>query len=257
MPIIGASTMPIPGCAPWPDGDPWIQTFSGVEFHPLSPRSRDICIEDIAHALSHLCRFAGHVRTFYSVAEHSLRVSHEAERVATLGGYNDEDIRLHALEGLLHDATEAYLIDLPSPLKRSNPFKGYRIAEDRMRAALCGAFPDLPLHESPIVRGADRTLLSTEARDLLGPQPRIWTQPVPPPLPNTIHPMEPAVARDVFLDRYRDLVLAGPNAVGTCRQCAGAVRLRPEGGLAPMVRGLWGAQCATCLGYLGAWEDRP
>ena len=83
----------------------WIQTMSGVIFYPLDPRPEEIRIEDIAHALSHQCRFAGHCREFYSVAEHSVRVSRELPQEFMLWG-------------LLHDASEAYLVDLPRPIKR-------------------------------------------------------------------------------------------------------------------------------------------
>src|ERR1017187_10636100 len=78
-----------------------ITTFSGIHFWPLLPNPADIRIEDIAHALSNQCRFAGHAREFYSVAEHSVRVSQLCP---------PED----ALWGLLHDASEAYLTDVPA-----------------------------------------------------------------------------------------------------------------------------------------------
>jgi hypothetical protein len=83
-----------------PDGS--ITTFSGVLFRPLLPNPDDIRIADIAHALSQQYRFAGHTRTFYSVAEHSVRVS-------LLCRPDD------ALWGLLHDASEAFLTDVPAP----------------------------------------------------------------------------------------------------------------------------------------------
>jgi uncharacterized protein len=83
----------------------WIQTYTGKQFWPLSPLPEDIVIEDIAHALSMQCRFGGHVRTFYSVAQHSVHVSLLVEPQ-------------YALWGLLHDAAEAYLVDLPRPIKK-------------------------------------------------------------------------------------------------------------------------------------------
>src|SRR5271165_7548492 len=93
-----------PGSADNRKGD-WIQTYTGRVMYPLDPRPEEINIIDIAHALSNLCRFTGHVRTFYSVAEHSVRVSQHCD---------PKD----ALWGLLHDASEAYLADMSRPMKR-------------------------------------------------------------------------------------------------------------------------------------------
>lgn len=87
---------------------PWIQTHSGRKFHLLDPHPSEILIDDIAHALSQVCRFAGHSARFYSVAEHSVHVS----RIVPPE---------HQLAGLLHDATEAYLHDIASPLKKMLP----------------------------------------------------------------------------------------------------------------------------------------
>lgn len=86
------------------DRGKWIQTFSGKQFYALDPQPDDICIEDIAHALSRMCRYAGHCNKFYSVAEHSFLV---AENLAPE----------YQLAGLLHDASEAYLVDIPRPFK--------------------------------------------------------------------------------------------------------------------------------------------
>lgn len=93
-----------------------IQTFIGKLVDPLNLKMKDISIIDIAHCLSQLCRFTGHTNTFYSVAEHSLYVSHLLP---------DE----WKLAGLLHDASEAYLCDLASPVKRAIP--RYKIHEEQ------------------------------------------------------------------------------------------------------------------------------
>lgn len=86
----------------------WIQTYTGRRFFPLEPNPADVDIRDIAHALALETRFGGHSRVFYSVAEHCVRVSHEVEPP-------------HALWGLLHDAAEAYLADVPRPVKANWP----------------------------------------------------------------------------------------------------------------------------------------
>ena len=92
------------------EGVPWIQTHLGIQFIVLEPRFENIHIGDIAHALSMNCRFNGHCKDFYSVAEHSVHVS----RIL------DDDPNL-ALWGLLHDASEAYITDLPRPVKNAMP----------------------------------------------------------------------------------------------------------------------------------------
>ncbi|MEM4379972.1 MAG: hypothetical protein QXL01_04720, partial [Thermoplasmatales archaeon] len=87
-----------------PNGmEPWIETYSGKKFDYLAQSELDI--EDIAHALSNLCRFNGHTRVFYSVAEHSVNVSSMVP----------PELKIAAL---LHDAAEAYIGDVPSPLKQ-------------------------------------------------------------------------------------------------------------------------------------------
>ena len=93
----------------------WMQTHSGIQFWPLDPRPEDILIEDIAHALSNQCRFAGHCCFHYSVAQHSVLVS---ENVPA------QD----AMWGLLHDAGEAYLVDLPRLRSSTIPNWGISIA---------------------------------------------------------------------------------------------------------------------------------
>lgn len=85
-------------------------TYSGIEFAPTNIQVDNINIKDIAHSLSRICRFNGHIEGFYSVAQHSIKVS---ERLKDLG--YDERVQLC---GLLHDAAEAYLGDIPTPVKK-------------------------------------------------------------------------------------------------------------------------------------------
>lgn len=108
----------------------WMQTYSGRQFWPLDPRPDEIFVEDIAHALSMQCRYAGHCLRFYSVAEHSVLLSEWVER----DGMGIDAARW----ALLHDASEAYLVDVPRPVK---PFLGgYREAEARVMAAVAERF---------------------------------------------------------------------------------------------------------------------
>jgi hypothetical protein len=130
-----------------------ITTFSGIRFWPMLPNPDDILIADIAHALAHQCRFGGHAREFYSVAEHCVRVSQHCA---------PED----ALWGLLHDASEAFLCDVPAPLKELPAFEAYREAERRLQRAIAVRF-GLPEDQPASVTEADRVMLRIEMSDLL------------------------------------------------------------------------------------------
>lgn len=173
------------------NGD-WIQTFTGRVFYPLDPRPGDICFADISHPLSQLCRFGGHSRHFYSVAEHS---SILCEYFLRRG---DRDLARWAL---MHDATEAYLVDVPRPLKASLP--AYRVHEARLMSAICARF-GLPEEEPDAVREADRRILTDEARALMAPPPMRWATESE-PLGVTIVGVRPDVARATFAMRAREL----------------------------------------------------
>lgn len=137
----------------------WIQTFTGRAFWPLDPRVEEIESLDIAHALSMLCRYGGHTRHFYSVAEHCVLMS----RVVAPE---------HALWALLHDATEAYMVDVPRPIKRQMP--AYSAAEDALMVHICKRY-GLPLEAMPAeVKDADTRILLDERKRLLGAPPMPW-----------------------------------------------------------------------------------
>lgn len=132
-----------------------IQTFSGREFWPLNPEPEDIYIEDIAHALSLQCRFGGHSKKHYSIAQHSVLVSRYS---------NKED----ALSGLAHDFSEAYIADICSPVKRHLDFQFYRDAEYKLMHAISRRF-GLPQQQPESVTLADELVLAAEVRDLMTP----------------------------------------------------------------------------------------
>jgi hypothetical protein len=172
-----------------------IETFIGREFYPLAPSSGDVDIRDIAHALSNQCRFSGHCRSFYSVAEHSVRVSEWLSMC-------EAPIPLW---GLLHDASEAYLVDLPTPLKSHPVFaKVYRQAEKKLMKRICFRF-SLPIKEPIAVQLADAKLLATEVRDLMPANEKYWAKLEEFPLPDRIVPWSPTVAEGEFLRRYTKL----------------------------------------------------
>jgi len=171
----------------------WIQTVTGVRFYPCDPHADEVRIEDIAHALSNLCRFAGHTSHFYSVAQHSVLVS----QIVPFE---------HAFWGLLHDATEAYLVDLPRPVKRSAFLEGYRQLEHRLEEVIAERFGlAQPIPEE--VKRADLVLLATERRDLFSMRVGPWkTSECVAPLEAVIYPWSPDIARDRFLRRFDEIV---------------------------------------------------
>jgi hypothetical protein len=174
----------------------WMQTASGGRFWPLDPRPDEVRIEDIAHALSMQCRFAGHCRAFYSVAEHSVRVARHVEA-------RKAPPRV-VLAALLHDAAEAYVSDVVRPLKRFLP--EHSRAEGLVFGAIAEAF-NIPSELPWSVHDADETLLATEARDLMGADPDEWNL-VRDPLRWTIEPWAPAMARAEFLAMFESLQAA-------------------------------------------------
>jgi 5'-deoxynucleotidase YfbR-like HD superfamily hydrolase len=177
-----------------PDG--WMQTHTGKRFTPLNPRAEDIDIEDIAHALSNMCRFGGHTREFYSVAQHSVLAS---ELVP-------EHLQLAAL---MHDASEAYLVDVPRPIKRH--LTNYAELEDKVSRAIATRFAEFGLLASdfshPAVKLADNIMLVTEARDLLGVDARAQWGYQFDPLKWEVVPWPPAICKDAFMVRFHRLTV--------------------------------------------------
>ena len=173
---------------------PFIQTVSGRRFNPLEPDADEVDIADIARALSNQCRFGGNCRVFYSVAQHSCIVS---DLVAARG--HDVETVLWAL---LHDASEAYLVDLPHPLKhRSELGRLYAAAEHRLQAAICERF-GLPPTQPPVIKEVDRALLATERHAVAQVT---WEWPElegVEPLDLEIDPWLPDRALDEFLARF-------------------------------------------------------
>lgn len=170
----------------------WIATYTGKKVCPLDPRVDDIDIRDIAHALSHVCRFSGHVTDFYSVAQHSVLAAH----------YAPEDLKLAAL---LHDASEAYICDMSRPVKHDPRMAAYREAEHRLMGVIEEKFSVDCDHE--VIHDIDTRLLFTERRDLLPTSPEWggrWG--AVQPYAEVIRPWAPKEARERFLQLFYFLV---------------------------------------------------
>lgn len=195
----------------------FIWTASGKKFWPLDPRAEDICIADIAHALSNLCRFTGHVKQFYSVAEHSCHVANViGEECKRLG--RSKDMPQLMLAGLLHDASEAYLCDLSGPIKGATRFGAlYKRFEAGLQRAVEQHF-DCASLDSAFVRWADKVMLAREMRALL-PEgvvlPEYASVGVQGNVSDLENPWAPAVARWRFLEAYGEIRAA----VATAHDC--------------------------------------
>ncbi len=174
----------------------YMQTYTGKLYWPTDPSPDDVCIEDIAHHLSMLCRYTGATKYFYSVAEHSVLVSHMVSRE-------------NALAGLLHDATEAYLNDINRPLKYSPGMEGYRTIELLNWHVIARKF-DLPVILPKEVHQADNDILFHEMKALMPPPPNRtdWGMGLVPPghlQPNMIHGCDWSTAKHMFMKRYEEL----------------------------------------------------
>ena len=176
----------------------WIQTYSGRQFYPLAPRATDVKLRDIAHSLSLICRFSGHCREFYSVAQHSVLVAHAVARCGICYGASRGYVADVMAAGLLHDAHEAYIADITSPVKKE--LAGIDAIEQRIQQAIHEHFGLTPGADVlATVKHADRTACVTEARDLLGPTIHGWTIDYPAPWEDKIEPLAPVVAEREFL----------------------------------------------------------
>ncbi len=166
----------------------WMQTYTGKKFWPIDPRPEEIDIKDIAHALSMMCRYNGHCRKFYSVAEHSFIVSH----------FVPEEF---ALWGLLHDASEAYIADIVRPAKRFMP--EYTKTESKIMGAVCRKF-ELSILQPPIVKEVDVRICVDEAKSLMHDV-SDWELPSEGLGIERIACWSPEDAEEWFLDRFYEL----------------------------------------------------
>jgi len=177
--------------------NPTIRTVSGRLFDPRNPEDFEYTIEDIAHSLSHQCRYIGHCSWFYSVADHSIMACQIIR-----DRYPDRpDL---ALEALLHDASEAFLTDVASPIKALLP--DYQQLESRIQKEIAKQFR-IPHPMSPEVHLVDKQLLVAEMKVLFGSVIE-GLPPIPEPQePIEIYPddMDPDASYILFLKLFRSL----------------------------------------------------
>lgn len=146
-------------------GDGWIMTYTGRQFWPLDPRPEDVDIRDIAHALALKCRYGGHCSRFYSVAQHAVLVSQFVRRnVIDTQLYDKRERADLKLWGLLHDAEEAYLADIPRPVKPCIAI--WKSVSETVQSAVCDHF-QLPRSEPPEVKAIDTAMLWPEMKALM------------------------------------------------------------------------------------------
>jgi hypothetical protein len=168
----------------------FMQTYSGRQFWPVDPVPEEVDIRDIAHALSMQCRYAGHCLRFYSVAEHCV---HLARYVSTP----------NKPWALLHDASEAYLVDVPRPLKPYLP--GYYEAEKRVMDVVAEAFGLSSVMPSE-VKTADNRILIDERRQNMWPAFYEGGWPDVEPLGIELKFWDPEKAEIYFLDTFKRLM---------------------------------------------------
>lgn len=135
-----------------------MNVFSGHRIDPLHIKEENIYLEDIAHALSLLCRGNGHIKYFYSVAQHSLNCAKEAQR----RGYSKHVV----LSCLFHDASETYMSDLITPIKKQ--MKEYQVIEEQLLETIFQAFHiQLKNEEKLIWKEMDHLLLEAELKEMM------------------------------------------------------------------------------------------
>jgi len=175
-----------------------IVTYSGEVFDFNHPSRNVILIEDIAHSLALQCRYTGHTKKFYSIAEHSYRMS-----MANLPG--------DPMSRLMHDSAEAYISDIAYPIKRNLLYGIDRIPISLLEHDIINAIAiglGLFVIDLKSTKRGDRVMMATEVRDLM-PKERheMYSDYVggESPLKEKIKPFSPKKAEKLFLKRYYEL----------------------------------------------------
>ena len=170
----------------------YITTFTGINFFVDKYTEDDFDIVDIAHALSNNCRWAGHCSAYYSVAQHSVYVSRFMEKLK--------------MYGLLHDGSEAFACDMPTPWKEKLP--DFQKMENRLQNKIykkfLGAIPTDEEHE--YLKVYDRLMLDFEGSIFI----KNWHNPIDTSIIQQVDdlfdPWEPKEAKEMFLKEFRKLI---------------------------------------------------
>lgn len=172
----------------------YIGTYTNKRFHFMNPFEDEVCIEDIAQALSNMCRYSGHVRKFYSVAEHSVILAD-----FVMEKYDNADM---ALTALLHDASEAYIVDVPRPIK---PYlTNYQEIEDGISKVINKVFNISPM--CAIIKELDTNIVCDEAKVLFKSVPD-WVKYYK-EVGVTLKLYTPDESREVFMSKFEELIYA-------------------------------------------------
>ena len=173
----------------------WIETYTGKKVTPLNMKEEDLNIEDIAHSLALQCRFTGHCRQFYSIAEHSVRVAGVVTKLM--------------LEERIKNATDPLSISVPSDVfvkDTARPIKDTKRIEleNTIQGTITQRFL-LSGADAALIKKADNIMLATEAcclmRSVEG-----WNFPEPPLDESSFTPSAPNKAEQLFLARYKELI---------------------------------------------------
>lgn len=187
----------------------WMGTITGRDFYPLDPNAADVELVDVAHGLAFTCRYGGHTKRYYSVAEHCVLVSEVVECDARKAGMPPDFVKALALEALLHDSAEAYIGDMVRPLKHQPQMAEFRRAEERIEECVRERFGIVSTEQSrKVIKIIDDRILVDEITALItGPERYLQTDTLRDvePIGVMITGWSPELAQHRFIERYREL----------------------------------------------------
>lgn len=185
-----------------------IMQCNGQFIDPFAMTPAEVDIKVIASALSKICRFTGHLKKFYSVAQHSVHVAERImHQVYDNDKYTPKEAKAMVLAALVHDGSEAYIADIASPVKRHRSMEAYRAIEQQIQMAVDQRFLIrlLPVCTRKLIDTADRDLCGLEAIQLGGWDIRNWPNMPLPSFHRELIALGPVKAEQMFMDFYREI----------------------------------------------------